>query len=82
MYSIPVPLSLSNYLGIDLHIADASSLFLTRLAGISDPEQKRKIIGNTFINVFESEAKVIEERLGVRIEWLLQVCCKMGLYLP
>ncbi len=36
---------------------DASELFLTRLAGVTDPEIKRKIIGNTFIEVFENEAK-------------------------
>jgi len=36
---------------------DASEIFLSRLAGVVDPEQKRKIIGNTFIEVFEKEAK-------------------------
>jgi GMP synthase (glutamine-hydrolysing) len=39
---------------------DASSRFLTRLAGVTDPEQKRKIIGEEFIRVFEDEAR----RLG------------------
>ena len=39
-----------------IHI-DASSKFLSRLRGISDPEEKRKIIGATFIDVFEEEAK-------------------------
>ncbi|MGN8226461.1 glutamine-hydrolyzing GMP synthase [Gracilimonas sp. BCB1] len=43
----------------DLHLpvkgVDASKLFLDRLSGISDPEEKRKIIGNTFIDVFEEE---------------------------
>src|SRR5690606_32359204 len=38
---------------------DASELFLTRLAGISDPEKKRKTIGALFIDVFEEEAKKI-----------------------
>lgn len=38
-----------------IHV-DASMLFLNRLAGVTDPEQKRKIIGNTFIEVFEKEA--------------------------
>ncbi len=41
-----------------IHI-DASDLFISRLKNISDPEQKRKIIGNTFIEVFELEAKKI-----------------------
>ncbi len=39
-----------------IHV-DASMLFLNRLNGVKDPEQKRKIIGNTFIEVFEMEAK-------------------------
>lgn len=37
--------------GIDLTLADASELFLSKLSGVSDPEQKRKIIGTTFIDV-------------------------------
>lgn len=40
-----------------IDVVDASALFLGRLAGITDPEQKRKIIGKTFIDVFEIEAK-------------------------
>jgi GMP synthase (glutamine-hydrolysing) len=44
-------------LGLPLVFADAADLFLDRLTGIVDPEQKRKIIGATFIEVFESEAK-------------------------
>jgi GMP synthase (glutamine-hydrolysing) len=45
-------------LGIDLKVTDASELFLSRLAGVIDPEQKRRIIGHTFIDVFESEEVV------------------------
>ncbi len=41
----------------DLHVVDASKLFLGRLAGVTDPEQKRKIIGHTFIEVFEDTIK-------------------------
>jgi GMP synthase (glutamine-hydrolysing) len=44
---------------IDLRVVDASALFLRRLKGISDPEHKRKIIGNTFVNVFERSLKSI-----------------------
>ncbi|HEY0872979.1 MAG TPA: glutamine-hydrolyzing GMP synthase [Vicinamibacterales bacterium] len=44
-------------LKLPLVFADASDLFLSRLAGITDPEQKRKIIGATFIDVFEEEAR-------------------------
>jgi GMP synthase (glutamine-hydrolysing) len=43
-------------LRLPLVFADASQLFLERLAGVTDPEQKRKIIGATFIDVFEAEA--------------------------
>jgi GMP synthase (glutamine-hydrolysing) len=42
---------------IKLVHTDASALFLQRLKGVTDPEQKRKIIGKTFIDVFEAEAK-------------------------
>ena len=44
-------------LALPLVFADAVDLFLDRLAGIVDPEQKRKIIGATFIDVFEEEAR-------------------------
>ena len=44
-------------LKLPLVFADASDLFLTRLIGITDPEQKRKTIGATFIDVFEDEAR-------------------------
>jgi GMP synthase (glutamine-hydrolysing) len=43
-------------LGLRLDFVDASELFLTRLADVSDPERKRKIIGATFIEVFERRA--------------------------
>jgi GMP synthase (glutamine-hydrolysing) len=42
---------------LPLVFADASELFLSRLAGVIDPEKKRKIIGATFIDVFEDEAR-------------------------
>jgi GMP synthase (glutamine-hydrolysing) len=41
---------------LPLDFVDASSIFLERLAGVTDPEQKRKIIGATFIDVFEKRA--------------------------
>jgi GMP synthase (glutamine-hydrolysing) len=43
-------------LHLPLDFVDASDLFLDRLAGVTDPEQKRKIIGATFIDVFEKRA--------------------------
>ncbi len=44
-------------LGVNLRYVDASRLFLEKLKGVTDPEEKRKIIGHTFINVFSSVAK-------------------------
>ncbi len=43
-------------MGLRLVYVDAQDMFLFRLAGVEDPEKKRKIIGNTFIEVFEAEA--------------------------
>lgn len=48
-------------LKLNLHFVDASKLFLQRLKGIIEPEEKRKIIGRTFIEVFENEIKKIGE---------------------
>ena len=45
---------------IALDFVDGSSLFLERLKGVVDPEKKRKIIGKTFIDLFEAEAKKVE----------------------
>jgi GMP synthase (glutamine-hydrolysing) len=52
---------------IDLHYVDAEDRFLEALAGVSDPEEKRKIIGKRFIEVFEEEAA----RLG-HVDFLAQ----------
>jgi GMP synthase (glutamine-hydrolysing) len=46
-------------LGLNLHTVDSTDLFLERLAGVDDPEKKRKIIGNAFIDVFEDQAAAI-----------------------
>ncbi|HEY6393864.1 MAG TPA: glutamine-hydrolyzing GMP synthase, partial [Candidatus Binataceae bacterium] len=46
-------------LGLALKVVDASDLFISRLAGVLDPEHKRRIIGHTFIEVFEKEAAAI-----------------------
>ena len=53
---------LDQYKGMGLNVkgVDASAYFLEKLAGESDPERKRKIIGNAFIDVFDEEAKQIE----------------------
>ncbi len=52
--------------------SDASALFLDRLAGVVDPEEKRRIIGRTFIEVFEKETDVVTETLGFRPRFLAQ----------
>lgn len=68
--------ALQNGLGINLTVVDASSLFMDRLKGVTDPEKKRKIIGNTFIEVFEAEALKIEAQDSHKgkenIQFLLQ----------
>ena len=46
-------------LQLPVHFVDASDTFLTRLTDVIDPEQKRKIIGATFIDVFEEEARTL-----------------------
>jgi GMP synthase (glutamine-hydrolysing) len=51
----------ANLLKIPLQYVDASEIFLKSLAGISDPEQKRKIIGGLFIDVFEAETKDLQD---------------------
>ena len=43
------------------HMVDASSLFLSRLKGVTDPEEKRKIIGHTFIETFEKKVSELEK---------------------
>ena len=48
-------------LGLNVVAVDASERFLTKLAGVTDPEQKRKVIGNEFIAVFDDEATKIFE---------------------
>ena len=56
---------------IQLTYVDATDIFLSRLEGVTDPEKKRKIIGNTFIEVFETEAKKIAGG-GGSFEYLAQ----------
>ncbi|MBA2719568.1 MAG: glutamine-hydrolyzing GMP synthase [Chloroflexi bacterium] len=57
-------------LGMQLIMVDARQRFLARLAGVEDPEQKRKIIGDEFIRVFEEEAERIKG--DGRIDFLTQ----------
>jgi GMP synthase (glutamine-hydrolysing) len=54
-------------LGLNVKGVDASERFLEGLAGVEDPEEKRKIIGNIFIDVFDHEAHLIEN-----VRWLAQ----------
>lgn len=50
-----------NHFKTDLHVVDARKRFLDELAGVSDPQEKRKIIGRVFIEVFRDEAKSIPD---------------------
>ncbi len=55
---------LGGEMGLQLTIADSGGLFLERLDGVTEPEQKRRIIGATFIEVFADEARRIREDIG------------------
>jgi GMP synthase (glutamine-hydrolysing) len=59
-------------LGLPVECVDARERFLTKLAGVSDPEQKRKIIGAEFIAVFEDAATRLEKTLGKKPGFLVQ----------
>ncbi len=56
---------------LNLRLVDASKLFLDKLKGVDDPEEKRKIIGHTFIEVFDAEAKKLKDS-GVEVSFLAQ----------
>ncbi|MFF5230102.1 glutamine-hydrolyzing GMP synthase [Dactylosporangium sp. NPDC000521] len=56
--------------GINLKVVDASARFLGALAGVTDPEQKRKIVGREFIRVFEQAARDLEAE--EHVEFLVQ----------
>ena len=60
---------LKQYEGMGLNVkgVDSSDLFINALKGVSNPEKKRKIIGNIFVEVFEKESKKIEDA-----KWLAQ----------
>ena len=58
-------------LGIDLRTVDASAEFLNDLAGITDPEAKRKRIGHRFIDVFEAEARAVGGDIGFLVQGTL-----------
>lgn len=69
--------TLTKGLGINLTVIDAEERFLTKLKGVLDPERKRKIIGNEFIEIFQDTAlKIAADAAGSakagEIEWLLQ----------
>jgi GMP synthase (glutamine-hydrolysing) len=60
-------------LGLNVIGVDASERFLGKLAGVTDPEQKRKIIGNEFISVFvEEQRKLLETTAGLPVKFLVQ----------
>jgi GMP synthase (glutamine-hydrolysing) len=54
--------------GVDLHTVDASGVFLSALAGVTEPERKRKIIGREFIRAFERAAREITAAAGAHGE--------------
>ena len=58
-------------LGADLRVVDASALFLEALAGVDDPEEKRRRIGHTFIDVFEEAAREVGSDVGFLVQGTL-----------
>jgi GMP synthase (glutamine-hydrolysing) len=67
--------NLRDNLGLHMVAVDATERFMRKLAGVIDPETKRKIIGNEFIEVFDDEAKRILQNEGEgknEVEWLVQ----------
>ncbi len=58
--------------GVQLRVADASKRFLDALAGVHDPEVKRKAIGREFIRVFEEEARAVVQESEEPVEFLVQ----------
>ena len=68
---IKVQQNLRDKLGLHLVAVDASRRFLGKLAGVSDPEKKRRLIGNEFIAVFEEEANRIAREQS-HVEFLVQ----------
>ncbi len=61
-------------MGLNVKGVDARERFYKGLEGVADPEQKRKVVGNTFIDVFEEEARAIRETLPAEedVKWLGQ----------
>jgi GMP synthase (glutamine-hydrolysing) len=59
------------HLGIDLRVVDAGDRFLAALAGVSDPERKRKLIGHEFIEVFAAEAGKVGGEVGFLVQGTL-----------
>jgi GMP synthase (glutamine-hydrolysing) len=59
------------HMGIDLRVVDASSRFLSDLAGIEDPEEKRRRIGHAFIDVFEDAARHVAGDIGFLVQGTL-----------
>jgi GMP synthase (glutamine-hydrolysing) len=57
----------ASHLKVNVIRVNAEDLFLQKLSGVADPEEKRKIIGNVFIEIFEEEARKLEN-----VDWLAQ----------
>jgi GMP synthase (glutamine-hydrolysing) len=68
---VNVQKNLRDKLGLHIVAVDASERFLTKLAGVTEPEKKRKIIGGEFIAVFDDEATRIAKETG-GVDWLVQ----------
>jgi len=59
------------HLGVDLRVVDATAQFLSTLAGVEDPEEKRRRIGHTFIDAFEDAARHVKGDVGYLVQGTL-----------
>ncbi|MCZ7564242.1 MAG: glutamine-hydrolyzing GMP synthase [Burkholderiales bacterium] len=61
----------ARHLGVRVDMVDAAARFMSALAGVADPEEKRRIIGREFVHVFQAEAEKLKGR-GNAVKWLAQ----------
>lgn len=63
---------LKKYTGLNIEVIDVKDEFISKLTGVEDPEKKRKIIGNSFIDIFERKVKEYAQDHKVHFDYLLQ----------
>jgi GMP synthase (glutamine-hydrolysing) len=64
--------TMAEHMGVKVIRVDAAGRYFGALAGVTDPEAKRKIIGNLFIEIFDEEAAKVSAASGGQVKWLAQ----------